>query len=43
MKFVVNKSDLMKKLTPAMGSISTKNTVPAIEGVLIETLENGLI
>ena len=43
MKFVVNKSDLMKKLTPAMGSISTKNTVPAIEGVLIETLENGLV
>lgn len=43
MKFVVNKSDLMKKLTPAMGSISTKNTVPAIEGVLIETLDNGLV
>ena len=43
MKFVVNKSDLMKKLTPAMGSISTKNTVPAIEGVLIETLPSGLI
>ena len=43
MKFVVNKSDLMKKLTPAMGSISTKNTVPAIEGVLIETLDSGLI
>ena len=43
MKFVVNKSDLMKKLTPAMGSISTKNTVPAIEGVLIETLDSGLV
>ena len=43
MKFVVSKSDLLKKLSPAMGSISTKNTVPAIEGVLIETLENGLI
>ncbi len=43
MKFVVTKSDLLKKLTPAMGSVSTKNTVPAIEGVLIETLDNGLI
>ena len=43
MKFIVSKQELLKKLTPAMGSISTKNTVPAIEGVLIETLENGLI
>ena len=43
MKFVVTKSDFLKKLTPAMGSVSTKNTVPAIEGVLIETLDNGLI
>lgn len=43
MKFVVNKSDLMKKLTPAMGSVSTKHTVPAIEGVLIETTDDGNI
>lgn len=43
MKFTVSKTELMKKLTPAMGNVSTKNTVPAIEGVLIETLESGSI
>ncbi len=31
----------MDKLTPAMGSVSNKNTVTTLEGVLIETLENG--
>ena len=41
MKFVVAKADLMKKLTLAMGNVSTKNTVPAIEGILIETVDNG--
>ncbi len=43
MKFVVSKADLMKKLTLAMGNVSTKNTVPAIEGVLIETVEDGRV
>ena len=43
MKFTVTKSDLMHKLTPAMGMVSNKNTITAIEGVLIETLDNGLI
>ncbi len=33
----------MSVLTPAMGSVSNKNTITSIEGVLIETLENGLI
>jgi len=40
MKIVFNKFSLLEKLSPAMGTVSTKNTIPAIEGVLIETLEN---
>ena len=41
MKFTVLKSVLMDKLTPAMGSVSNKNTVTTLEGVLLETLDNG--
>ena len=33
----------MNVLTPAMGTVSNKNTITSIEGVLIETLENGMI
>ena len=33
----------MNKLTPAMGTVSNKNTITAIEGVLIETVEDGKI
>ena len=33
----------MEKLTPAMGTVSNKNTITSIEGVLIETLKNGNI
>ncbi len=43
MKFTVHKSDFVKVLTPAMGTVSNKNTITAIEGVLIETLDNGKI
>jgi DNA polymerase III sliding clamp (beta) subunit (PCNA family) len=43
MKFTVKKSILMDKLTPAMGTVSNKNTITAIEGVLLETLEDGNI
>lgn len=43
MKFTVTKSELMKKLTPAMGNVATKDTVPSIEGVLLETMENGTV
>ncbi len=38
MKFTVQKSVLMNRLTPAMGTVSNKNTITSIEGVLIETL-----
>lgn len=38
MKFTVQKSVLMNRLTPAMGTVSSKNTITSIEGVLIETL-----
>ena len=43
MKFTVLKSDLISKLTPAMGTVSNKNTITSIEGVLIETMEDGRI
>lgn len=43
MKFTVHKSTFLKVLTPAMGSVSNKNTITSIEGVLIETLDSGLI
>ena len=43
MKFTVSKSDFMRVLVPAMGTVSNKNTITAIEGVLIETLDNGRI
>ena len=31
----------MEKLVPAMGTVSNKNTITSIEGVLIETLDDG--
>ena len=43
MKFTVNKSDFMNALTPAMGTVSNKNTITSIEGILIETFEDGNI
>ncbi len=43
MKFTVLKSVFMNVLTPAMGTVSNKNTITSIEGVLIETLEDGNI
>ena len=41
MKFTVLKSILMDKLVPAMGTVSNKNTITSIEGVLLETLDDG--
>ena len=43
MKITVTKEALMEKLIPAMGTVSNKNTITSIEGVLIETLSNGNI
>ena len=43
MKFSVMKSDFMDVLTPAMGTVAGKNLITAIEGVLIETLDDGQI
>ena len=43
MKFTIQKSEFMRVLVPAMGTVSNKNTITAIEGVLIETLDNGKI
>ena len=43
MKFTVHKSVFMNVLTPAMGTVSNKNTITSIEGVLIETIEDGQV
>ena len=43
MKFTVSKSVFLNKLTPAMGTVSNKGTITAIEGVLIETMNDGRI
>lgn len=43
MRFTVSKSAFINKLTPAMGTVSNKGTITAIEGVLIETLDDGRI
>ena len=43
MKFTVQKSVFMDKLTPAMGTVSNKNTITSIEGVLMETMPDGKI
>ncbi len=43
MKFTVLKSNFMNVLTPAMGTVSNKNTITSIEGVLMETLGDGNI
>ncbi len=38
MHIIVNKKVLLENLLPAMGTVSTKNTITTIEGVLIETI-----
>lgn len=43
MKFTVLKSEFMKKLTPSMGTVSNKNTITSLEGVLLETMDDGKI
>ena len=42
MKIVFSKSRFLEKLTPAMGTVSNKNTIASIEGVMIETVGEGL-
>ena len=42
MKFTVSKSLFINKLTPAMGTVSNKGTITAIEGVLIETIDGNI-
>lgn len=43
MKFTVQKSVFMNRLTPAMGTVSNKNTITSIEGVLIEALSGNKV
>ncbi len=40
MNITFQKSRFLEKLTPAMGTVSSKNTIASIEGVLIETVED---
>lgn len=42
MKFTVQRSDFLDKLTPAMGTVSNKNTIASIEGILMETLNGDI-
>lgn len=43
MKIIFSKQLFLEKLYPAMVTVSTKNTIPSIEGVLIETIGGRLV
>ena len=43
MKIIFQKSRFLEKLTPAMGTVSDKNTITSIEGVLIQTIGDSLL
>lgn len=43
MKFTVHKSTLMDCLTLAIGTVSNKNTITSLEGVLLETMGDGSV
>ena len=38
MKIIFSKDDLLENLTSVMGTVTTKNTITSLEGVLVETL-----
>ena len=42
MNIIFSKARFLEKLTPAMGTVSSKNTIASIEGVLIETVGDHL-
>ncbi len=41
MKAIFDKSALLAAVTPALGSVSTKNTIAAVEGILIKADKSG--
>ena len=41
MKAIFEKQTLLNAILPALGSVSAKNTIPAIEGININCMENG--
>ncbi|MDY3845635.1 MAG: DNA polymerase III subunit beta [Eubacteriales bacterium] len=43
MKIVLDKAEFLDNLTPCMGTVSSKNTIASIEGILIETMGDNLI
>ncbi len=43
MKIIFSKEELLRRLTPAMGTVSTKNTIKSIEGVLIQSTDAGTV
>ena len=42
MKFSVNTGDMNNALSTATHALSTRSTLPILEGVLLETTPNGL-
>ena len=40
MKVVLDKTMFLEKLTPCMGTVSTKNSISSTEGILIETMDD---
>ncbi len=43
MKITVQKQEFLKAFLPTLGTVSNKNTISSIEGVLIETMDDGTV
>jgi len=43
MKISLQKNEFLKKFLPTLGTVSNKNTISSIEGVLIETMDDGTV
>ncbi len=43
MKIIFSKEELLRRLSPAMGTVSTRNTITSIEGVLLTTTKEGTV
>jgi DNA polymerase-3 subunit beta len=43
MKITFHRNTLLAAISPMMGTVSTKNTITAIEGILIDTMEDGSV
>lgn len=43
MKLTFQKNDFLKAFLPTLGTVSNKNTISSIEGVMIETMDDGTV